>query len=142
MEDHLSQNLWPYRVFGGLFIVFGGIALVLSAVGIYAVTAYSVSRRTHEIGIRVSVGAGPGDVMWLVLRQALRQLLLGLALGLLGAMAVGRAVAALLLETTGTDPLTMISISLLLIAIALLACVIPARRANRLDPLAALRTTA
>lgn len=142
MEDHLSQNLWPYRVFGGLFMVFGGIALILSAVGIYAVTAYSVARRTHEIGIRVSIGAGPRDVLWLVLRQGLRQLLLGLVLGLLGAMAVGRAVAALLLETTGTDPLTMMSISLLLIVIALLACVIPARRANRLDPLAALRTSA
>lgn len=142
MGDHLSQNLWPYRVFGGLFLVFGGIALILSAVGIYAVTAYAVSRRTHEIGIRVSVGANPRDVLWLVLRQGLRQLLLGLALGLLGAMAVGRAVAALLLETTGTDLPTTISISLLLIVIAFLACLIPARRANRLDPLAALRTSA
>ena len=139
MEDHLSQQLWPYRVFGGLFAVLGAIALLLAVIGLYAVMAYGVSRRTHEIGIRSAVGAGQKDVLWLVLRQGLLPLSVGLALGLVGALALGRAVAALLLETTGTDPLTAVAVSLILSLVALVACVLPARKACRLDPVAALR---
>jgi predicted permease len=139
MEDHLSEELWPYRVFGGLFAMLGAIALLLAVVGLYAVMAYGVSRRTHEIGIRTAAGAGQRDVLWLVLRQGLLQLALGLGIGLLGALAVGRVVAAMLLETTGTDPLTAVTVSLILSLVALAACVVPARRASRLDPVAALR---
>lgn len=139
MEDHLSQELWPYRVFGGLFVVLGATALLLAVIGLYAVMAYGVSRRTHEIGIRTAVGAGQGDVMWLVLRQGLLHLSLGLGIGLLGSLALGRVVAAMLLETTGTDPLTAVTVSLILSLVALAACVVPARRACRLDPVAALR---
>jgi putative ABC transport system permease protein len=139
MEDHLSDQLWPYRVFGGLFMVLGVIALLLSVIGLYAVMAYAVSRRTHEIGIRAALGAGQRDVLWMVLRDGLVQLSLGLAVGLLGALALGRTVAALLLETRGTDPLTAVAVSLVLALVALAACVLPARKACRLDPVAALR---
>jgi putative ABC transport system permease protein len=139
VDQMLTQATWPYRVFGTLFAVFALIALVLSAVGLYAVMAYSVTQRTAEIGVRMALGAERGQISWLVLRRGLIQLGIGLTLGLAGAFFVSRVLSDLLTGVTPTDPLTFATISALLIAIGLGACLIPARRATRVDPLVALR---
>jgi predicted permease len=140
MDEILAQRNWPYRIFGTLFGVFAGIALLMSSVGIYAVTAYGVGHRTQEIGVRMAFGARQRDVLWLVLRQGITRIAAGIALGLLAAFGVSRVLAAVLVNTTATDPATFISISVLLAAVALLACFVPARRATRLDPVDSLRT--
>jgi putative ABC transport system permease protein len=136
----LAQQRWPFRVFGSLFAIFAGIALVLSAVGLYAVMAYSVTQRTAEIGVRMALGAATRQVSWLILRQGLVQLGLGLALGLLGAFGISRVLRTLLVQITPTDPVTFASITILLTVVAIAACLVPAWRATRLDPLVALRT--
>ena len=114
------------------------MALVLSAVGIYAVTSYAVTQRTSEIGVRMALGAQPRQVSWLILRSGLGQLAIGLTLGLLGAWSVTSVLQSLLVQTAATDPLTFATISGLLSLVTLIACLIPARRATRLDPLKAL----
>ena len=139
--DHmLQQQMWPYRVFGSLFALFAFIGLLLSAVGLYAVVAYSVTQRTQEIGVRMALGAQGGQVTWMILRRGLVQLAIGLALGLFGGYFAGRALPSqILVRTTSTDPLTFAAISILLSAVAITACLVPARRAMRVDPLVALR---
>jgi predicted permease len=139
LDGLLAQRSWPFRVFGTLFSVFAGIALALAAVGLYAVTAYSVTQRTPEIGVRMALGAQPRHVAWLVLRRALLHLAIGLPLGVAGAVAVGRLMESTLVEAGGRDPLTIAGIGLLMTLVALAACVWPARRATQLDPIAALR---
>jgi putative ABC transport system permease protein len=139
MDHSLAQHRWQYRVFGTMFVAFALIALVLSAVGLYAVTAYSVTQRTSEIGVRMALGAKPRQVMWLVLRRSLAQLAVGLPLGVAGAFGVGRLLQSLLVQTSGRDLLTIGLIASLMIAVSLSACVGPARRAMRLDPASALR---
>ena len=139
MDQKLAQMRWPFRVFGTMFAIFAVIALVLSAVGLYAVTAYSVSQRTAEIGVRMALGAQPEQVLWLVLRRALVQLAIGLPIGVAGAFGVGRLLKSVLAQTSGRDPLTIGAIALLMIVVSLAACFWPARRATRLDPVSALR---
>jgi putative ABC transport system permease protein len=139
MDQLLAQQRWSFRVFGSMFAIFAAIALVLSAVGLYAVTAYSVAQRTAELGVRMALGAQPAQVMWLVLRRALVQLAIGLPLGVAGAFGVGRLLKILLVQTSSRDPLTIASIALLMMIVSLMACVWPARRATRLDPVTALR---
>jgi putative ABC transport system permease protein len=139
MDQFLAQNRWPYRVFGTMFTLFAIIALVLSAVGIYAVTAYSVTQRTQEIGLRMALGAQPAQVSWLILRQGLIQLVVGLSLGLAAAIGISPVLQALLVQITPSDPLTLGVICVLLTTITVAACLIPARRATHLDPLSALR---
>jgi putative ABC transport system permease protein len=139
MEQVFGQTRWPYRVFGTLFTLFAVIALVLSAVGIYAVTAYAVTQRTQEIGVRMALGARGGQVSWLILRQGLIQLAIGLALGTAGALAAAPVMRALLVQIKPSDPGTLIAIALVFTVVTVVACLIPARRATRLDPLAALR---
>ncbi len=139
MEELLTQQRWAWRVFGSLFAIFAGIALLLSAVGIYALMSYSVSQRTQEIGVRMALGAGTGKVLLLVLKSGLRQLALGIVIGLAGALAVSRTIASLLIQITPTDPVTFTTVSALLIAVAVTACLIPARRAMKVDPVIALR---
>ena len=138
LEQMQAQATWPYRIFGTLFAVFALIALVLSAVGLYAVMAYAVTQRTQEIGVRMALGAGSRQVSWLILRRGLVQLGIGLGLGLAGAYALSQVLAEIV-AVSPTDPLTFISITVLLAAVALAACLIPARRATRVDPLVALR---
>jgi putative ABC transport system permease protein len=140
MDEILAQRNWPYRIFGTLFGAFAVIALLISSVGIYASTAHGVGQRTQELGIRMALGAGRRDILWLVLRQGIWRIAIGLVIGVLAAFGVSRVLVSVLVNTTATDPTTFISICLLLTAVTLLACVVPARRATRLDPVDALRT--
>lgn len=141
LDESLAQARWPFRIFGTMFAIFAFIALALSAVGLYAVTAYSVTQRTQEIGVRTALGAASSQVMWLFLRRSIIQLAIGLTIGIAGAFGVGKIFESteLLVQTTGRDPVTIGSIAVLLTAVSLAACVWPARRATQLDPLVALR---
>ena len=139
MDEILARNRWPQRTFGTMFLVFAIIAIVLAAIGLYSVTAYSVAQRTQEIGIRMALGAQAHEVRWLILRRGIIQLSIGLILGLAGAVGVGRLLQGLLVGTGPSDVLTLVSISVVLITVAMMACVWPARRAMRLDPVKALR---
>jgi putative ABC transport system permease protein len=139
MDQMLAQQRWVFRIFGSMFAIFALIALVLSAVGLYAVTSYSVSQRTPEIGVRMALGARPQQVMWLVLRRAFVHLAIGLPVGIAGAFAVGRLLETLLVQTSTRDPLTIASIAMVMAGVSIAACLWPARRATRLDPVSALR---
>jgi ABC-type antimicrobial peptide transport system permease subunit len=118
---------------------FGIIALLLATSGVFGVVAYSVSRRTREIGVRVALGASTGAVLQMILRQGMRTIVVGVATGFGGALVLTRAVESLLFGVTATDPLTFGSVTLLLVGTALFACYIPARRAANIDPMVALR---
>jgi predicted permease len=130
---------FPQRVAGTFVGAFGLLALVLAAVGIYGVTAYTTRQRTHEIGIRMALGASKDDILRLVLGHGLRLTLIGVVLGLAASFALTRYMGSMLLGVTSTDALTFSSVAILLCAVALLACFIPARRAMRVDPMVALR---
>jgi len=122
-----------------LFGIFASLAVFLAVIGIYGVMSYSVARRTHEIGIRVAIGASRGRVLLLVLRQALKLTLAGVAIGIGAAIGVTRLIANWLYGVKPVDPLTFTIVSLVLIGVGLLASYIPARRAARVDPVVALR---
>jgi hypothetical protein len=138
-EETLALQRWPFRVFGTLFAVFAGIALTLSAVGLYSVTTHSVIQRVREFGIRASLGAEPQAISWLALRRVLGQLAIGLPLGAAGAFGVGRLLQSLLVQTSPRDPLTLGAVVLVMVVVATAACLVPARRAARIDPVTALR---
>jgi predicted permease len=139
MDQLLAQQRWVFQVFGSMFAIFAAIALALSAVGLYAVTAYSVTQRTQEIGVRMALGAQAAQVLWLILRRAVVQMTIGLAIGIGGALGVGKLLESLLVQTGTRDPVTLTSIVALLVFVSLAACFWPARRATRLDPVNALR---
>ena len=139
MDELLDLSLAERRFNMSLLGLFAGMAMILAAVGIYGLLSYSVSQRTHEIGVRVAVGARRRDVLKLVLGQGARLAAVGLAAGVLGALALTRLMASLLFGVTATDPATFATVALLMMAVALLACFVPARRAMRVDPMVALR---
>jgi putative ABC transport system permease protein len=140
LEELLGTSVAPRKFNMLLLGIFACVALVLAAVGLYGVMSYSVSWRTHEIGIRMALGATRSDVLRLVVRQGMMMTLIGLALGLAGAFFMSRLLIGLLYGVSPTDPLTFTAVSIMLLAVALLACLIPARRATRVDPIVALRT--
>ena len=139
LTEHLRLALFPARVAAMVLGVFGFVALLLSAIGIYGITSYAVAQRTHEIGIRMALGAQVGDVLKLVLTHGLKLTMIGAAIGLVGAYLATRAITSVLYGVSATDPLTFGLVSVLLIGVALVACYVPARRAMKVDPLVALR---
>jgi len=139
MDEALAQNRWLLRVFTTMFSAFAVMALVLAAVGLYAVTAYAVTQHTRDIGVRMVLGAQPAQVIWLFLKRSIVQLAIGLTIGLVAAVGLGRVLQSFLVQTSARDPVTLIAIVVLLTIVAFAASVGPARRATRLDPLNALR---
>jgi putative ABC transport system permease protein len=139
VEQMVELNLGPLRVFGTLFVILGAIALALSAVGLYGVMAYSVTERTREIGVRMALGALGRQVSWMILKRGLVQLALGLSIGLAGALALSRLLRSVLIQIAPSDPITFATITMLLTAVSIAACLLPARRATHVDPLVALR---
>lgn len=139
MEALRQQGFWQYKLFGWMFSIFGGIALVLAAVGVYGVLAYNVTQRTQEIGVRMALGAKTRDVLRLVVGQGVRLALFGVAAGLVGAFGVTRVLVSILFEVSPADPVSFGGVAFFLTAIAALASYLPARRAMEVDPIVALR---
>src|SRR5262249_42060711 len=139
LDQVLSSSLDQRRFILSLFGVFGAVALLIAAIGVYGVMAYTVTQRTYEIGIRMALGARAADVLRLSLGQGLRLTMTGVALGLPAAISLTRLMKSLLFGVEPTDPLTFTAIALLLMIVALLACWIPALRATKVDPMVALR---
>jgi len=139
MDEIRSESVAPERLNLTLLSLFAGIALVLAIVGIYGVMSYSVTQRTHEIGIRMAIGAQPRDVFKLIIGQGMLLAVLGVVLGLIGAFGLTRLMASMLFGVEPTDPATFVSIALLLTGVALVACYVPGRRATKVDPVVSLR---
>jgi putative ABC transport system permease protein len=139
MDERIGRSLSSRRFSMVLLALFAGLALTLAAVGIYGIVAYSVTERTHEIGVRVALGAQRRDVMAMVVGQGMAMTLVGTAIGVAASAALARLMSSLLFGVSAVDPATFVAIPLLLIAVALAACYVPARRAMRVDPLQTLR---
>jgi putative ABC transport system permease protein len=139
MEDVVAAAVAPRRAPMLLFSVFASVALLLAAVGIYGVISYSITRRTHEIGIRMALGAQTKDVLKMVVGRGMALTLIGISIGLIAAFALTRVMSSLLFNVSATDPLTFAVVAVLLAAVALVASYIPARRATKIDPMVALR---
>lgn len=139
MDKVRQLSYWQYGLFGWMFGIFGMIALFLAAIGVYGVISYGVSQRTHEIGVRVALGAQRGDVMRLVVVQGMTLAGIGIAVGILGAFGVTRVVSSFLYGVSATDPVSFVGVALFLALVALVASLLPARRATAVDPIVALR---
>jgi len=134
-----SFDIWIVRTAARMFTIFGGVALLLAMVGLYGVRAYTVARRTREIGIRMALGASAGGVQQRVLREGLAVASIGAAAGLVFSLGLGKILASMLYQVSGTDPLVFLTAPVLLVAVSLFACYVPARRASQVDPMVALR---
>jgi predicted permease len=139
LATQVDESLVQERLIGMVSSFFGLLSLLLAAIGLYGIMAYAVNQRTHEIGIRMALGAQRGAVLLMVLRQGMKLVLIGVVLGLAASFAATRIIAGQLFGITPTDPVTFIGVPLLLLIVALLACFVPAQRATRVDPLVALR---
>src|SRR5262245_45209527 len=139
MEQVMSGALSMPRLRTVLLGLFAALAVTLAAIGIYGVISYSVAQRTHEMGLRMALGAERKDVLKLVMRQGMTLVLTAVAIGLVSALALSRLLSGLLYGVSPTDPLTLVSVSTVLIGTAVLACYLPARRATQVDPIGALR---
>jgi predicted permease len=139
LTEHMRLALFAPKIAAMVLGVFGLVALLLSAIGIYGITSYTVAQRTHEIGIRLALGAQLSDVLKLVLSHGLKLTIIGAAIGLFGAFVATRAITSVLYGVSATDPLTFVLVSGLLVGVALIACYVPSRRATKVDPLVALR---
>lgn len=139
LDDRIAQKHLDMGVFVALFAIFAAIALLLASVGLYAVIAHSVSQRTREIGLRMAVGGTARDIVWLVFGQGLRHIVIGLIIGLTAAFAVTRVLRAALVDVSPSDPMTFLTVVVVLMLTGVLGCAIPARRAVRVDPVVALR---
>jgi predicted permease len=139
IQSSMAGGLWAPRMGAALFGIFGLLGMLLASIGIYGVMAYTVAQRTNEIGIRMALGARPGDVLRLVVGQGMRLTVIGIAIGVVGALAITRLMGTLLFNVSPNDPLTFIAVSTILAAVAFLAGWLPAWRAARIDPLLALR---
>jgi putative ABC transport system permease protein len=139
MDEIRAESVAPERLNLTLLSLFAGIALVLAIVGIYGVMSYSVTQRTHEIGIRMAIGARPRDVFKMILGQGMKLALIGVGIGLLSAFGLTRLMETMLFGVEPTDATTFAGISALLIGIALLACYLPGRRATKVEPTVSLR---
>src|SRR5262249_51694045 len=139
MNQMIAERMSPKRLLTFMLAVFAGIALLLAAVGIYAVMSYTVAQRTHEIGIRMALGAQAANIFRLVVGHGVLLTGIGVTIGLAGALAMTRALSGLLYGVTATDAITFIGITVLLAFIALAACYFPARRATKVEPVVALR---
>ena len=139
LDGLLSKSISPRRFSAVLIGVLAALALVLSAVGIYGVMSYTVSQRTQEIGVRMALGAQPGNMLALILGRGAWLALIGIAIGVAGALGLTRFLSSLLFGVGASDPVTFGGVALLLLGVALAACYIPARRAMKVDPMVALR---
>jgi putative ABC transport system permease protein len=139
MDDLLSATVAQTRIQTALLSLFAGIALLLAAVGLYGVLAYSVAQRTHEIGVRMALGAQRRNVLSLIVGHGMRLVIMGVVVGIVAALALTRVMRNLLYEVQANDPITFVAGSVFLLLTALLACWLPARRAARIEPMVALR---
>ena len=139
MSDLLGEEAAQRRLAMIMLAAFSILALLLASIGIYGVLAYFVSQHTNEIGVRLALGATPGNILLMVLRRGMGLTLLGIGIGLVASFAVTRLMSSLLFEVKAADPVTFLVVPVLLATTALLACLVPARRAMKVDPLVALR---
>jgi putative ABC transport system permease protein len=139
MEQSLSESLGTWLFFVRLFGIFAGLAIILAALGLYGVISYSTKERTHEVGVRLALGAERRDVVKLILRQGLRMTLIGLGFGVIASFGLTRLIGSFLYGVSPFDPFTYVAVSLLLMGVGLLAAYVPARRASSLNPARALR---
>lgn len=139
MEKIVADTRWPQRINMGSLAVLAGISLILAAVGIYGLISYSVNQRTHELGLRMAIGAQQSDILKLVVREGMVLGLIGLAIGLVAALLLTRFMSSLLFGVSATDPFVFVGVSVLLAALALFSSFVPARRAAKVDPMVALR---
>ena len=139
MEELKRRGYWQFFLFGWMFSMFGGIALVLAAIGVYGVLSYSVAQRTQEIGVRMALGASRADVLRLVIVQGIRLAIIGVVIGVVGSFFVTPVIRGQLVNVSPSDPATFIGVSIFLTTVAFVASYVPARRAMAVDPLAALR---